>query len=253
MGSDAENGGSQVIKKTIFASLIVLSFLTSTVWAEERRVDYEGYTLWLDCEKRSAVRFEYTIGRDTGDEKRKYYKKYRFDSSLSDCQQSSTKSYWKESNQTYQRGHLVSFNHLVFSPESASDANQMANILPQHKTLNQGAWKVTEEITECFREFGTLLVVGGAIWDDETRMLEVHGVDIPDYFWKVIIRDDEAIAWIMPNDKTATAEALDTFLVGLKEVEKETGVTFDLGYDKDAKPERSWDVSICDQLGDWKR
>jgi len=231
---------------------IFLFLMTSTVWSGERQVDYQGFTLWLDCDKRAATRFEYSLGKDTGDVKRTG-SEYRLDPSLGDCQQLSTKSYWKESGKTHQRGHLVAFNHLDYSPESAADANQMANILPQHKTMNMGAWKVTEEITECFREFGTLLVVGGAIWDDETRMLEVHGVDIPDYFWKVIIRDDEAIAWIMPNDKTATAEALDTFLVGLKEVEKETGVTFDLGYDKDAKPERSWDVSICDQLGDWKR
>jgi len=231
---------------------IFLFLMTSTVWSGERQVDYQGFTLWLDCDKRAATRFEYSLGKDTGDVKRTG-SEYRLDPSLGDCQQLSTKSYWKESGKTHQRGHLVAFNHLDYSPESAADANQMANILPQHKTMNMGAWKVTEEITECFREFGTLLVVGGAIWDDETRMLEVHGVDIPDYFWKVIIREDEAIAWIMPNDKTATAKALDTFLVGLKEVEKETGVTFDLGYDKDAKPERSWDVSICDQLGDWKR
>ena len=233
-------------------TFILLFWVSGVANAEEKQVDYQGFSLWLDCEKRAATRFEYTLGKDTGNEERTKYK-YRLDPSLGGCQQLSTKSYWKESGKTHQRGHLVAFNHLDYSEESALDSNQMANILPQHKTMNMGAWKVTEEITECFREFGTLLVVGGAIWDDETRMLEVHGVDIPDYFWKVIIREDEAIAWIMPNDKTATAEALDTFLVGLKEVEKETGVTFDLGYDKDAKPERSWDVSICDQLGDWKR
>ena len=167
-------------------TLVLLCLCTGTACAEGREVKYEGYTLWLDCEKRSVACFEYTIGRDTGDEKRKYHKKYRLDPSLGGCQQLSTKSYWKESNQTYQRGHLVSFNHLDYSPESASDANQMANILPQHKTLNQGAWKATEEITECFREFGGLYVVGGSIWDEEPRILKEHGVDIPDLFWKVI-------------------------------------------------------------------
>ena len=174
-------------------TFILLFWVSGVANAEEKQVDYQGFSLWLDCEKRAATRFEYTLGKDTGNEERTKYK-YRLDPSLGDCQQLSTESYWKESGETHQRGHLVAFNHLDYSEESALDSNQMANILPQHKTLNQGAWKVTEEITECFREFGTLLVVGGAIWDDETRMLEVHGVDIPDYFWKVIIRDDEAIA-----------------------------------------------------------
>jgi len=231
----------------------LLAFLTGTVWAEERRVDYEGYTLWLDCEKRSAVRFECTIGRDTGDEKRKYYKKYRLDPSLSDCQQLSTKSYWKESNQTYQRGHLVSFNHLDYSPESASDANQMANILPQHKTLNQGAWKATEEITECFREFGVLRVTGGAIWDAEPSILAVHGVDVPDYFWKVIQKEGGAIGWIIPNDNTATADALDSFIVSLKDIEDRMGVRFSETYDGSGRPDRSWDVATCKGISGWEK
>jgi len=241
--------------KNLLLALACLIGYTSTLYAEERKVVYEGYTLWLDCDKRGAARFEYTIGRDTGDEKRKYYKKYRLDPLLGDCQQLSTKSYWKESNQTYQRGHLVAFNHLDYSPESAADANYMANILPQHKTLNQEAWKVTEEITECFREFGTLRVVGGAIWDDDTRMLEVHGVDIPDYFWKVIIRDDESIAWIMPNDSTATSKALDNFIVSLQEIHQRTDYEPPerLERSQSAQPD-SWDKKECDRLGliDWQ-
>ena len=250
MGSDAENGESQVIKKIIFASCIVLPLLTGIAWAEERRVDYEGYMLWLDCERRSAVRFEYTIGKDTGDEERGNYK---LDDSLGDCNQLSKLSYWKESNETYQNGHLVAFNHLDYSPESASDANQMANVLPQQKTLNQGAWKATEEITECFREFGTLRVVGGAIWDDDTRMLEVHGVDVPDYFWKVIQKEGGAIGWIIPNDNTATADALDSFIVSLNDIEDQIGVRFSETYDGSGRPDRSWNVATCKGISGWQR
>ena len=230
-------------------TFILLSLMTSVVWSGERQVDYQGFTLWLDCDKRAATRFEYSLGKDTGDVKRTG-SEYRLDPSLGDCQQLSTKSYWKESGKTHQRGHLVAFNHLDYSPESALDSNQMANILPQHKTMNMGAWKVTEEITECFREFGTLLVVGGAIWDDETRMLEVHGVDIPDYFWKVIIREDEAIAWIMPNDSTATSKALDNFIVSLQEIHERTGYepSGQLEKNRRAQP-GSWDKKECDRLG----
>jgi hypothetical protein len=99
--------------KPLFRIALFLPLLTGIVWAEERRVDYEGYTLWLDCEKRSAVRFEYTIGRDTGDEKRKDYKKYRLDPSIGDCQQLGTRSYWKESNQKYQKD--ISFRSIAWT------------------------------------------------------------------------------------------------------------------------------------------
>ena len=228
-------------------TFIFLFLLTSIVWAEERQVDYQGFTVWLDCEKRAATRFEYTLGADTGNEKRTKYQ-YRLDPSLGDCQQLSTKSYWKESGKTHQRGHLVAFNHLDYSEESALDSNQMANILPQHKTMNMGAWKVTEEITECFREFGTLRVIGGATWNEAPRILETHGVDIPDYFWKVIIRGGDSIAWIMPNDDTATRKALDTFIVSLQEIEAKADYKFSDNLDKSSKSKAElWDWSICDK------
>jgi endonuclease G len=124
----------------------------------------------------------------------------------------------------------------------------MANILPQHKTMNMGAWKVTEEITECYREFGTLKIIGGAIWDLNPRILETHGVDIPDYFWKVIFREDDSIAWIMPNDDTATRKALNTFIVSLQEIEAKADYKFSDNLDKSSKSKAElWDWSICDK------
>jgi len=232
-------------------TFILLFWVSGVANAEEKQVDYQGFSLWLDCDKRAATRFEYSLGKDTGDEKRTKYN-YRLDPSLGDCQQLSTKSYWKESGKTHQRGHLVAFNHLDYSEESALDSNQMANILPQHKTMNMGAWKVTEEITECYREFGTLKIIGGAIWDLNPRILETHGVDIPDYFWKVIIRDGDSIAWIMPNDDTATGKTLDTFIVSLQEIEKTTGYDFSDDLDKSAKAGASWGLDACDGIPKWR-
>ena len=232
-------------------TFILLFWVSGVANAEEKQVDYQGFSLWLDCEKRAATRFEYTLGKDTGNEERTKYR-YRLDPSLGGCQQLSTKSYWKESGKTHQRGHLVAFNHLDYSEESALDSNQMANILPQHKTLNQGAWKVTEEITECFREFGTLKIIGGAIWDSNPRILETHGVDIPDYFWKVIIRDGDSIAWIMPNGDTATGKTLDTFIVSLQEIEKTTGYDFSDDLDKSTKARAPWGLDACDGIPKWR-
>ena len=150
---------------------IFLFLMTSTVWSGERQVDYQGFTLWLDCDKRAATRFEYSLGKDTGDVKRTG-SEYRLDPSLGDCQQLSTKSYWKESGKTHQRGHLVAFNHLDYSPESALDSNQMANILPQHKTMNMGAWKVTEEI---IRMLSRVWYVTSDRWCDVERSPEDSG------------------------------------------------------------------------------
>jgi hypothetical protein len=56
--------------KTNPLTFIFLFLMTSIVWSGERQVDYEGFTLWLDCGKRGASRFEYSLGEDAGNEKR---------------------------------------------------------------------------------------------------------------------------------------------------------------------------------------
>ncbi len=49
--------------------LFLLSFSINA--ANIQRLDYEGFTVWLDCEKRGAVKFQYNAQRDTGNFKRK--------------------------------------------------------------------------------------------------------------------------------------------------------------------------------------
>ena len=78
----------------------------------------------------------------------------------------------------------------------------MTNILPQAAAMNRGAWLLTEEITECYRDIDELLIIGGVLWGNNPNddfFTESHGVKTPDAFWKVIIRNDRAIAWIIPN------------------------------------------------------
>ena len=126
-----------------FMLLILVSFSINA--AEIKRLDYEGFTVWVDCEKRGAVKFQYNAQRDTGNFKRK--KSFYYDPDLpKNCQQTSTKSY-KEPGQRYDRGHLVPANHLDYSKKAIKQSNYMTNILPQAANMNRGAWLLTEEIT----------------------------------------------------------------------------------------------------------
>nr|HIL74685.1 DNA/RNA non-specific endonuclease [Rhodospirillales bacterium] len=118
------------------------------------------------------------------------------------------------------------------------------NILPQAANMNRGAWLLTEEITECYRDIDELLIIGGVIWGDnpdDDFYVNSHGVTTPDAFWKVIVRNDRVIAWIVPNSSTATRKRLDDYLVSVDEIERTTGETIpvadSLKYDK---PNHSW-------------
>jgi len=189
---------------------------------------YEGFTVWLDCSKRSAVKFRYNAQRDTGNFKRS--SSFYLDPKVpKECQQYSSKSY-KAKGQRYDRGHLVPANHLDYLKTAIKVSNTMMNILPQAANMNRGAWLMTEEIIECYRDIDELLIIGGVIWGNDPSddyFVKSHGVKTPDAFWKVIIRgvgsNQRAIAWIVPNSQEAKRKKLDGYQVSVSEIERVTG------------------------------
>jgi endonuclease G len=207
------------------------------------KLDYEGFTVWLDCEKRGAVKFQYNAQRDNGSFPR--VENFTLDPNVpAQCQQFTAKAY----GQNYDRGHLVPANHLDYSATAIKATNNMTNILPQAQNMNRGAWLQTEEIIECYRDISELLVIGGVIWGNNPAddfFVQSHGVKTPDAFWKVIIRgtgqSEQAIAWIVPNTKDAVRKNLDKYLVTVNEIERVTGEKIPVAqYAKDTKPSASW-------------
>ncbi|MGJ0492818.1 DNA/RNA non-specific endonuclease [Methylobacter sp.] len=207
------------------------------------QLDYEGFTVWLDCARRGAVKFRYNAQHDTGSAKR--YDQFFLDPKVpAACQQTSAKAYGR----SYDRGHLLPANHLDHSETAIRQSNTMTNILPQAANMNRGAWLLTEEIIECYRDIDELLVIGGVIWGDNPSddfFVKSHGVKTPDAFWKVIIRgmgqDERAIAWIVPNSPEATKRNLDRYLVSVDELERVTGEKIPVSdYAKHDKPAVSW-------------
>jgi endonuclease G len=199
--------------------------------------------VWLDCKEHAAVKFRYNAQRDTGNLKR--YDRFMLDPNVpAECQQFSDKAY----GQGYDRGHQVPANHLDDSNAAIKQSNYMTNILPQTSQMNRGAWLLTEEIVECYRDIDELLVMGGVIWGNnpaDDYFVQSHGVKTPDAYWKVVVRgtgqDERAIAWIVPNSTDATKKHLDQYLVSVDDIEQLTGEKIPVAdYAKHDKPSASW-------------
>ncbi len=215
------------------------------------KLDYSGFTVWLDCSKRGPIKYQYVAQHDTGSFKR--YNKFALDpKGHKNCQQFTAKAYGR----SYDRGHQVPANHMDYSAIAIKQTNYMTNILPQAANMNRGAWLQTEKITECYRDIAELLVIGGVIWGNneaDDYFLLSHGVRTPDAFWKVIARgtgaDERTIAWIVPNSQEATGKRLDQYLVSIDEIEKVTGEKIPVAdYAKHDKLNASWQLPIgCDE------
>ncbi len=66
------------------------------------KLDYSGFTVWLDCSKRGAIKFQYVAQRDNGNTKR--HDKFFLDPNVpAECQQFSSNAY----GQGYDRGHQL--------------------------------------------------------------------------------------------------------------------------------------------------
>jgi endonuclease G len=197
----------------------------------------------LDCDNRGAVKFRYNAQHDTGNAKRS--DSFYLDPNVpAECQQTTAKAY----GQNYDRGHQVPANHLDSSEVAIKQSNFMTNVLPQAANMNRGAWLLTEEIIECYRDIDELLVIGGVIWGNnptDDYFVQSHGVKTPDAYWKVVIRgtgqDERAIAWIVPNSQDAKRANLDSYLVTVDEIERVTGEKIPVAdYAKHDKPSQSW-------------
>jgi endonuclease G len=78
--------------KRLFVGLVIIALLSSASAEEILRLDYEGFTVWIDCEKRGAVAFRYNAQHDTGN--RPQNKSFYLDPNVpARCQQTSTSSY----------------------------------------------------------------------------------------------------------------------------------------------------------------
>lgn len=110
------------------------------------RLDYEGFTLWLDCSKRGLLKYRFNVQRDTGNFKRS--EAFMLDPNVpAQCQQTSAKAYGRG----FDRGHGVNANALDYTEVGIRQTNFMTNILPQVSQMNRGAMYFTEMLVECYR------------------------------------------------------------------------------------------------------
>lgn len=108
---------------------------------ELKKVEYDGFTLWMDCREKLTAMAKYALTKGTADFQRNSYKKGKD----KNCLQSSKKTYAsaakkppkdQKSKHPHHNGHLVSANHLDYSQASIKDNMYMDNIFPQVARFN---------------------------------------------------------------------------------------------------------------------
>ncbi len=250
-------------KSKLSVSVLMLAIPISSAFASEgnlRPIKYSGYELVMDCSINMPVFFRYPALADTGNEKRSHsFKKDRNFSAS--CQQTSGETYkipykiYSKLNKkiSYDRGHLVPANHLDYDEVAIKETNFMTNIVPMTKTTNRtgGAWRKTEVMTECNRGVKEFEVMGGVIVGDDVKndyFLMSHGIQTPDYLWKVLYDGNKVLSWIIPNSHDATKEKLPSYRVSVAEIEQRISLKLPIKAHLKSNPSRGgWEIpKKCD-------
>lgn len=191
----------------------------------EQIVDYPGMTISFNSKMHvpNWVAWELTADEASGDEPR--YNKFYCDPDVAGCPETYDYSY-----SGYDRGHMAPAGDMKWSKDAMQSSFSLANICPQVKSLNTGAWKRLEEKCRTWAQAdGSIIIVCGPILNDPIReFIGDTRVAVPKRFFKVILSPNanpaRGIGFIMPNDKVPGG--MQATAVTIDDVERVTGHDF---------------------------
>jgi len=122
----------------------------------------------------------------------------------------------------------------------------MSNMVPQNYQNNEIIWKYMEIHIRGYvanNLAGAYIITGPVFYPNATRItIGKNQVWVPDALFKIMIdaKTGKSIAFMMPNSKQDT-KALGNFVVSLDDIEKATGLKFDVSLDKKTKADyQAW-------------
>lgn len=133
-------------------------------------------------------------------------------------------------NSGFSRGHLIPARDMARDEQALSDSFLLSNAVPQNSMMNSSVWRRVENRTRKLAESAdSVIVVTGAIFEENAERIGVGRVGVPSELYKVILivsgTQFRLIAFAVPNTETGD-QPLDAFTVPVTEVKKRTGLRF---------------------------
>ena len=222
-GSANNTTGKHAPATSEFGNLLEVA--TNSDALPDQRVSYTGMEVsfnprwhepnWVAWEL-TAEETKGTVGREN---------KFYCDENVEGCA-----DHYDYSYSGYDRGHMAPAADMKWSQEAMHASFSMANICPQAKSLNTGAWKRLEDKCRTWAQADSaIIIISGPVTTDEPKdYIGDSRVAVPQRFFKVIlsphVKPMRGIGFIMPNDKVAGG--MQAAAVSIDEVERITGHDF---------------------------
>ena len=133
-------------------------------------------------------------------------------------------------NSGYDKGHLCPAADRKRTIESYNETFLTSNISPQYHDFNAGIWNDLEQTVRYWaKSYNDVYVVTGGVLSDNLKTIGKDPVSVPNYFYKIIFKDNgdssKMIAFLIPNKRNLN-QPLQSYVVSVDQVEKETGIDF---------------------------
>jgi endonuclease G len=148
----------------------------------------------------------------------------------------------------YDKGHLCPSGDMTWSKDANQETFLMSNISPQNRKLNRGLWNDLENYERSFAlNNDSVLIITGPIFNNPLGRIGRNRVTVPSAYFKIIIDISyptyKAVAFIMHNGNLK--QKIWTYRVGIKDIEKQTGLNFFPAFDEDEQI-RQLEIAIDD-------
>lgn len=203
----------------------LLDVKTNPALLPDQKVIYPGMDISFNPAQHQPnwVAWQLTTAETDGAVKRE--NKFYCDESVEGCAEPYDYNY-----SGYDRGHMAPAGDMKWSQEAMHSSFSMANISPQAKSLNTGAWKNLEEKCRVWAKADSAIyiVCGPILTDKPIDHIGDSRVPVPARFFKVILslanNNPRGIGFIMPNDRVPGG--MQAAAVSIDEVERVTGHDF---------------------------
>ena len=191
-----------------------------------REIKYLGFEVLYNVENKipQLVKYELTASETDGPYSRKD-KEFRVDMSAG-VPQADDYDYKRSG---WSRGHMAPAADFKWNNDAMWDTFYYTNCCPQNQSLNAGQWGTLEKKVRLWaNKFGSVDVVTGPIIGQNVYgTIGRNNIVVPDAFFKAILSDKQAIAFVMFNHNAN--ENLQKCAMSVDELEDITG--YDLFYE----------------------
>lgn len=203
----------------------LLNVATNQALCPEQLANYPGMTISFNTSAHQPNWVAWELTRSEADGNIPRENKFYCDESVKGCADPYDYNY-----SGYDRGHMAPAGDMKWSEEAMHSSFSMANISPQAKSLNTGAWKNLEEKCRLWAKTDSAIYIicGPILTDKPIDHIGDNRVPVPARFFKVILsladNSPHGIGFIMPNDKVIGG--MQAAAVSIDQVERETGHDF---------------------------